>query len=184
MDLQLYDTLTREKRPFTPLDPARVRMYVYGPTVYDFAHIGNARHRPRCSDAPQIRRLWRGCAACRIGLTGTLRLDWRAWYRTIRAEYATVASLRFEPFAATLAVIEKLAGIYRHLLGGTVPAFRASDGRFLDHAGFLRTSAQIVIAMIGRFGAMWDICSWRRPAASGQSRQGSPASQGQGAQWT
>jgi len=43
MDLRLYDTLTREKRPFVPLDPARVRMYVCGPTVYDFAHIGNAR---------------------------------------------------------------------------------------------------------------------------------------------
>jgi cysteinyl-tRNA synthetase len=43
MELKLYDTLTREKRGFTPLDPARVRMYVCGPTVYDFAHIGNAR---------------------------------------------------------------------------------------------------------------------------------------------
>jgi cysteinyl-tRNA synthetase len=43
MDLRLYDTLTRDKRPFVPLDPGRVRMYVCGPTVYDFAHIGNAR---------------------------------------------------------------------------------------------------------------------------------------------
>src|ERR1700709_1081718 len=43
MGLRLYDTLTREKRDFTPIDPARVRMYVCGPTVYDFAHIGNAR---------------------------------------------------------------------------------------------------------------------------------------------
>jgi cysteinyl-tRNA synthetase len=43
MELRLYDTLTREKRVFAPLDPARVRMYVCGPTVYDFAHIGNAR---------------------------------------------------------------------------------------------------------------------------------------------
>jgi cysteinyl-tRNA synthetase len=43
MELRLYDTLTREKRPFVPLDPANVRMYVCGPTVYDFAHIGNAR---------------------------------------------------------------------------------------------------------------------------------------------
>ena len=43
MDLKLYDTLTREKRVFTPLDASRVRMYVCGPTVYDFAHIGNAR---------------------------------------------------------------------------------------------------------------------------------------------
>ena len=43
MDLKLYDTLTREKRVFRPLDPSNVRMYVCGPTVYDFAHIGNAR---------------------------------------------------------------------------------------------------------------------------------------------
>ena len=43
MELKLHDTLTREKRVFTPIDPSRVRMYVCGPTVYDFAHIGNAR---------------------------------------------------------------------------------------------------------------------------------------------
>src|SRR5215468_9947904 len=43
MELKLYDTLTREKRVFTPLDPSNVRMYVCGPTVYDYAHIGNAR---------------------------------------------------------------------------------------------------------------------------------------------
>src|ERR1017187_5372517 len=43
MELRLYDTLTREKRVFSPIDSARVRMYVCGPTVYDFAHIGNAR---------------------------------------------------------------------------------------------------------------------------------------------
>ncbi|ABA04490.1 cysteinyl-tRNA synthetase [Nitrobacter winogradskyi Nb-255] len=43
MDLRLYDTLTRRKRAFTPIDPSNVRMYVCGPTVYDFAHIGNAR---------------------------------------------------------------------------------------------------------------------------------------------
>jgi len=43
MELKLYDTLTRQKRRFEPLDKARVRVYVCGPTVYDFAHIGNAR---------------------------------------------------------------------------------------------------------------------------------------------
>ncbi|MEX3008168.1 cysteine--tRNA ligase [Hoeflea sp. TYP-13] len=41
--LKLYNTLTREKEDFQPIDPANVRMYVCGPTVYDFAHIGNAR---------------------------------------------------------------------------------------------------------------------------------------------
>ena len=43
MELSLYNTLTRTKQPFRPLDPKNVRMYVCGPTVYDFAHIGNAR---------------------------------------------------------------------------------------------------------------------------------------------
>lgn len=43
MPLVLYNTLTRKKEVFEPLDPKNVRMYVCGPTVYDFAHIGNAR---------------------------------------------------------------------------------------------------------------------------------------------
>ncbi|MGR9294899.1 cysteine--tRNA ligase [Rhizobium leguminosarum] len=42
-ELKLYNTLTREKSVFSPIDPNNVRMYVCGPTVYDFAHIGNAR---------------------------------------------------------------------------------------------------------------------------------------------
>src|SRR5215207_8554688 len=41
--LRLYNTLTRTKETFAPIDPANVRMYVCGPTVYDVAHIGNAR---------------------------------------------------------------------------------------------------------------------------------------------
>ncbi len=43
MTLSLYDTLSRAKRPFAPRDPGRVTMYVCGPTVYNFAHIGNFR---------------------------------------------------------------------------------------------------------------------------------------------
>jgi len=43
MSLTLYNTLTRRKEEFQPIDPALVRMYVCGPTVYDLAHIGNAR---------------------------------------------------------------------------------------------------------------------------------------------
>jgi cysteinyl-tRNA synthetase len=43
MTLKLHDTLTRKKREFVPIDASNVRLYVCGPTVYDFAHIGNAR---------------------------------------------------------------------------------------------------------------------------------------------
>ncbi len=43
MPLTIYDTLQREKRVFEPRDPGRVTLYVCGPTVYDYAHIGNAR---------------------------------------------------------------------------------------------------------------------------------------------
>ena len=41
--IRLYDTMAREKRAFVPADPSRVTMYVCGPTVYNRAHIGNAR---------------------------------------------------------------------------------------------------------------------------------------------
>ena len=41
--LSLYNTLSKQKDVFKPLDPARVTMYVCGPTVYSYAHIGNAR---------------------------------------------------------------------------------------------------------------------------------------------
>ncbi|MEQ1695449.1 MAG: cysteine--tRNA ligase [Hyphomicrobiaceae bacterium] len=43
MSLTLYNTLSRSKEAFTPIDPKNVRMYVCGPTVYDFVHIGNGR---------------------------------------------------------------------------------------------------------------------------------------------
>jgi len=43
MDLKITNTLTREKEVFRPIDPLHVRLYVCGPTVYDFAHVGNAR---------------------------------------------------------------------------------------------------------------------------------------------
>jgi cysteinyl-tRNA synthetase len=43
LSIQLYNTLTRNKQAFEPQDPARVTMYVCGPTVYNYAHIGNAR---------------------------------------------------------------------------------------------------------------------------------------------
>src|SRR5574340_1756001 len=41
--LRLYNTLTRRKETFEPIHARAVRLYVCGPTVYDFAHIGNAR---------------------------------------------------------------------------------------------------------------------------------------------
>src|SRR6476620_548685 len=43
LKLRFTNTLTRAKEDFVPLDADNVRMYVCGPTVYDFAHIGNAR---------------------------------------------------------------------------------------------------------------------------------------------
>ena len=43
MTLRLFDTYTRRVRHFAPLRPPEVRMYTCGPTVYDYAHIGNLR---------------------------------------------------------------------------------------------------------------------------------------------
>src|ERR1700722_13770048 len=41
MALQIYNTLTRKKEDFVPITPGQVKMYVCGPTVYDFLHVGN-----------------------------------------------------------------------------------------------------------------------------------------------
>ena len=41
--LKIYNTLTRQKEEFKPLHPGVVNMYVCGPTVYNYIHIGNAR---------------------------------------------------------------------------------------------------------------------------------------------
>ena len=41
--LSLYNTLTRQKEVFTPIEPGKVRMYVCGMTVYDYCHLGHAR---------------------------------------------------------------------------------------------------------------------------------------------
>lgn len=43
MAIQIYNTLTRKKEPFVPLEEGKVKMYVCGPTVYNYIHIGNAR---------------------------------------------------------------------------------------------------------------------------------------------
>ncbi len=43
MTIQIYNTLTRKKEPFIPLEEGKVKMYVCGPTVYNYIHIGNAR---------------------------------------------------------------------------------------------------------------------------------------------
>lgn len=48
MALQIYNTLTRQIEPFVPADPNRVTMYLCGPTVYNYAHIGNARPAVVC----------------------------------------------------------------------------------------------------------------------------------------
>ena len=43
MDIFIFDSLSRKKREFIPIDANKVRIYACGPTVYDYAHIGNAR---------------------------------------------------------------------------------------------------------------------------------------------
>ena len=43
MSIQLYNTLTRKKEVFKPIEEGKVRFYVCGPTVYNYIHIGNAR---------------------------------------------------------------------------------------------------------------------------------------------
>lgn len=41
--MRIYNTLSRKKEEFVPLEPGKVRIYACGPTVYNYIHIGNAR---------------------------------------------------------------------------------------------------------------------------------------------
>ncbi len=41
--IKIYDTMTRSLREFVPIEEGKVRMYVCGPTVYNYIHVGNAR---------------------------------------------------------------------------------------------------------------------------------------------
>ena len=43
MKIFLYDSLSKEKKEFVPIDSKKIRIYACGPTVYNYAHIGNAR---------------------------------------------------------------------------------------------------------------------------------------------
>ena len=43
MSIQIFNSLTRQKEPFIPLEEGKVKMYVCGPTVYNYIHIGNSR---------------------------------------------------------------------------------------------------------------------------------------------
>ena len=62
MPLRLYNSLTRRVEEFVPLDPQRVTLYVCGPTVYNYVHIGNARPPVVFGLlARLLRRLYRFC---------------------------------------------------------------------------------------------------------------------------
>ena len=43
--MQIYNTQTRKKEEFVPVEPGKVSIYACGPTVYNYIHIGNARPR-------------------------------------------------------------------------------------------------------------------------------------------
>lgn len=59
--MQIYNTMTRQKEEFVPIEPGKVRLYACGPTVYNYIHIGNAR--PLCIFDVLRRYLeWRGYA--------------------------------------------------------------------------------------------------------------------------
>ena len=66
--MRFYNTLTKRKDEFVPLEEGKVRMYACGPTVYDFFHIGNARCFVATSSTAAMR-----LSSCRTSPTWTTR---------------------------------------------------------------------------------------------------------------
>ena len=104
MPLTLYDSMAREKREFQPADPKRVTMYVCGPTVYSYAHIGNARSAVAFDLLFRILRARYG-AECVVYARNITDID----DKIIKA-----AQESGEP---TSAITEKFADIYRADMG-------------------------------------------------------------------
>ena len=99
MTIRLYDTAAREKRVFEPQDPKRVTMYVCGPTVYNYAHIGNARP-PIVFDV--LRRL----------LIRTYGADAVVYARNITDIEDKIIKASLETGAPIAEITKKYAGIY------------------------------------------------------------------------
>ncbi len=97
-------------------------------------------HRPVIAGgAADAEPLAERCEGCRSS-TASASLNRRAWHRAVGAKHAAVARLGLQPLAASLAVIEELAGVGGHPLGGGVAALRAGDGGLLNHTPANRTS--------------------------------------------
>ena len=60
-------------------------------------------------------------------------MDWRAWLRSVRAEYAAIPRSGFKPFAAALAVIEELAGVSGHQLVSLMATLGTGDRGHRNH---------------------------------------------------
>src|ERR1051326_322116 len=109
------------------------------------ARMGGDRdpRRARCAreGPPPFKRDHMLDEQAQLPAAGAALLNRRTGHRAVGAEYAAITRFGLEPLAATLAVVEKPAGIGRHSLTGLVPAQRTGDRRFKVHAGFLRTSA-------------------------------------------
>ena len=128
--------VTGLKRMQCPQDDrdGQVKPSVRGATLDD---CGQVRHvTSRDSERFNVRF---GCSHIRAGnsalLTARLSLlDGRARHRAVGTEHAAIARERLESLAASFAIVKKLAGIRRHLLGRCMTAFRASNGGFYNHA--------------------------------------------------
>jgi len=117
MSLTLYDTLHREKRVFQPRDPERVTLYVCGPTVYDYAHIGNARPPVVFHVLTRLlRRAYRPFVHQYVALSGDLAsyLEHKVGVprRRIAQIHNGVDDLRFHPSPGARALVAGGPGVF------------------------------------------------------------------------
>jgi cysteinyl-tRNA synthetase len=178
MELRLHNTRTRDKEVFKPIDPANVRAYLCGPTVYDRAHIGNARNVVVFDILIRLlRRLYPRVTYVRNITDIDDKINVRAKERGLPIEAVTEGPIRFyhedmgalyalppdiEPRATEhlpeiIAIIERLiANGHAYVAEGHVLFSVASDA---DYGKFSGRSTEDLIA-----GARVDVAPYKRDA--------------------
>ena len=155
MELQIHNSATRRKERFEPLDPGHVRIYVCGPTVYDLAHLGNARPVVVFDVlARLLRRFYPRVTYARNITDVEDKIIDRA--RESGESIASVTARTTADFHRDMAALGCLPPDVEPRATGTIPEMVALIGRLIAHGNAYEAGGHVLfaVASFDRYGAL------------------------------